>query len=117
MAYLRHWFNGQTVSVFQLGDSVLVGRHPDCAIQVDDATVSGQHVRIDRTSEGYQATDLGSTNGINVEGDKVAHCLLRDGLHFTLGAQEFEFLEELPNDLDKTLKIKKSWIPGVYFAR
>ena len=116
MAYLRHWFNGQTVSVFQLGDSAIIGRHPHCAIPVDDATVSGEHARIYRGANGYEAEDLDSTNGISVRGEKVTRCELSDGDIFTLGTQEFEFLEELPRDLDKTLKIKKSWIPGVYFA-
>lgn len=116
MAYLRHWFNGQTVSVFHLGDSAIIGRHPHCAIQVDDATVSGEHARVYLGSEGYEAEDLDSTNGITVKGEKVSHCQLMDGATFTLGTQEFEFLHELPDDLDKTLKIKKSWIPGVFFA-
>src|SRR5690554_5988745 len=117
MAYLRHWFNGQTISVFQLGDSAIVGRHPECAIQVDDATVSGQHARLVRHADGYRVEDLASTNGISVGGKKVTESLLHDGAIFTLGTQEFEFLEQLPDDFDKTLKIKKSWIPGVYFAQ
>ncbi len=117
MAYLRHWFNGQTISVFQLGDSAIVGRHPECAIQVDDATVSGQHARLVRGAEGYTVEDLDSTNGVSIDGKKVAQYLLHNGAIFTLGTQEFEFLDRLPDDLDKTLKIKKSWIPGVYFAQ
>ena len=117
MAYLRHWFNGHTISVFQLGDSAVIGRHPECAIQVNDATVSANHARIYRGSEGYEVEDLGSTNGISVNGEKVLRSSLADGGTFILGTQEFEFLQELPSDLDKTVKIKKSWIPGIYFTR
>jgi pSer/pThr/pTyr-binding forkhead associated (FHA) protein len=117
MAYLRHWYNGRTISVYQLADNVVLGRHPDCAIHLDDTTVSAQHARLCRYPEGFVVEDLGSTNGITVDGERVDRCVLQDGKRFALGVQEFEFLQTLPEGLDKTLRIKKSWLPGVYFAR
>ncbi|ACR14184.1 ATPase [Teredinibacter turnerae T7901] len=35
---------------------------------------------------------------------------------FTVGTHDFEFLVDLPTGLERTLKIKKSWIPGIYYT-
>ena len=43
--------------------SLLIGRASDCAILIDDNSVSRKHARIDPTPDGYHASDLGSTNG------------------------------------------------------
>ena len=119
MAYLKHLYNGSIVSVYELGDSSLIGRHADCNIRVEDATVSGHHARLEKSGQGddgWRLVDLGSTNGVFVNGKNVAEVDLKSGMEFTLGTHAFEFHIEMPSQLEQTLKIKKSWIPGIYYT-
>ncbi len=116
MAYLRHLYNGSTVSIYELGDTTLIGRHLDCNIHIDEPTVSSRHAEVVKNERGWLLRDLGSTNGVVVRGKLVEQQELEPGLFFSLGTHTFEFLDSLPNDLDRTLKIKKSWIPGIYYT-
>ncbi|WP_185231833.1 FHA domain-containing protein [Teredinibacter franksiae] len=116
MAYLRHLVNGATVTVYELGETTLIGRSSECPIKVEDPTVSSMHAKIEPTGDGWRVLDLGSTNGIFANGVRVSEVLLEPGVVLTVGTHEFEYLPKLPNDLERTLKIKKSWIPGVYYT-
>src|SRR5687768_12881550 len=42
---------------------MVIGRGADCAIHIDDNSVSRKHARIEPTHQGYTAEDLVSTNG------------------------------------------------------
>ncbi len=117
MAYLRHYLNGSIVTIYEIKDTVLIGRHPRCNITIDDPTVSSRHAQLQVNEGTCGLKDHESTNGIRVDGEKVSELMLQPGMLFSIGTHEFEYLLEIPNDLDKTLKIKKSWIPGVYFAK
>ena len=71
---------GQRISL-ALGQST-IGRNSDATINVGDGTVGRLHARIDTTTIGVTITDLGSTNGTWVNGDRVvdgATFHLRDG--------------------------------------
>lgn len=58
---------------FNIGAAaVTLGRHDQCAIQVQDTWVSRQHARISWSETGYIVEDLGSTNGTFVNGERVA---------------------------------------------
>lgn len=52
---------------------------------LDDPFVSRQHARVDRESERYLVRDLGSTNGIRVDGQDVAESVLEDGTRLQVG--------------------------------
>lgn len=117
VAFLRHWVNGNTVTLYELGEAVIVGRAHHCHIRLDDRTVSAEHLRFTPLGKGrFQLEDLNSTNGVLVNGDKVTSSHLKEGDVIFIGTHEFEYLDNLPNDLDKTQKIKKSWIPGLYYT-
>ena len=116
MAFLKHLYNGSTISVFELGESTVIGRQADCNIHIEDATVSGRHARLDQNEGAWQLVDLGSTNGVYLNGKTIDTIELQDGSTFSLGTHTFEFLLELPSQLEQTLRIKKSWIPGVYYT-
>ncbi|WP_086931214.1 FHA domain-containing protein [Agarilytica rhodophyticola] len=117
MAYLRHYWNGNVVSMYEIKETVLLGRHPTCNITIDDPTISSSHAKLTLTSENCRLEDTDSTNGIRLNGKQISSAILSAGAIFAIGTHEFEYLQEIPHDLDKTLEIKKSWIPGVYFAR
>jgi sigma-B regulation protein RsbU (phosphoserine phosphatase) len=52
------------------GDTV-IGRHPDCDIQLQSNTISRRHARISGDSSQFYVEDLGSGNGTFVNGQKV----------------------------------------------
>lgn len=117
MAYIKQRLNGDTVNVYELAKTVVIGRHLSCHIVVEDPTVSAKHAQLTQGGNGYEISDLGSTNGVLIGKERVTRRSLRNGDLFVIGTHEFEYLAEMPTDLDQTLRIKKSWIPGVYYTR
>lgn len=116
MAFLRHYANGAVVGAVELTDFLTVGRTADNTIVVDDGTVSARHATVRKTGDLHVMADCNSTNGILFDGKRVSEHIFADGDVVTIGTHEFEFLHQLPDEFAKTLKIKKSWIPGVYYT-
>jgi hypothetical protein len=71
--------------------SVTLGRSKDCDIRLADPNVSRRHAEIRPDGEGWTVVDLGSTNGIEVDGKRVKELALQDGARFTLGTTEISF--------------------------
>ncbi len=57
------------------GDEAVMGRHPECAIQLESNMVSRRHARVYKTGARYFIEDLGSGNGTVVNGEKVEGAL------------------------------------------
>ncbi|MBN1811292.1 MAG: FHA domain-containing protein [Anaerolineae bacterium] len=58
--------------------SVVIGRNPQADIPLAAPIVSWEHARLDLTDLGHVLTDLGSTNGTFVNGERLTQpCLLR----------------------------------------
>lgn len=53
-------------------DETIVGRHPECDVQIDSNMVSRKHARIVRDGAQYFVEDLGSGNGTTVNGQRIA---------------------------------------------
>lgn len=53
------------------GQVTMIGRGGDSDIILDDSGVSRHHVELRRDGSGLTATDLGSTNGTFVDGDRI----------------------------------------------
>jgi len=117
MPFLKHFANGSPVGFIELIDSISIGRAENNDIVVADPTVSQRHVEILRDKEKWLLRDCGSTNGTLVLGERVNTCDLLPGVVFVFGTQSFEFCESIDVKDDKTLKIQKSWIPGIYFTK
>jgi hypothetical protein len=60
-------------------EKTVAGRDPKADIVIDDPGISRRHFEIRSTSAGTVITDLGSTNGIYVEGHHVPAATLLDG--------------------------------------
>ncbi|MFC1820351.1 FHA domain-containing protein [Thermodesulfobacteriota bacterium] len=75
-------------------EEVIIGRIPDCDIQLLVENVSREHARIIYRNEEYQIEDLGSTNGIYLNGIKVQKCILRDNDLIEIGGVKIQFGEE-----------------------
>ncbi len=72
---IRYRFGTGTWQTFPLepGEKIL-GRDPDCDFHLNDTEVSRRHARLRIEDEGIWITDLGSTNGTQVNGvDLVPH--------------------------------------------
>jgi hypothetical protein len=70
---------------------VVLGRSRDCDIQLHDANVSRRHAELRQEGASYWIVDLGSTNGIEVNGKRVKRAKLRDGDTITLGSTDLHF--------------------------
>ena len=116
MAYLRHLFNGETVTLYELGEAIKIGRHADSDIRIEDLTVSATHCRLAAQAGGWWLEDMQSTNGTLMNGERVTRVQLAPNDVFNVGTHAFEFLPQLPTEFDKTLSVKKSWIPGIYYT-
>ena len=82
---------GQTKATFALGDNVTsVGRAPENKIVLDDASVSRQHAEIEVRPDGVQIRDLGSRNGIHVNGVPRQSATLQPGDRVRIGKVELQ---------------------------
>ena len=64
---------------------LLIGRGSDAAIRLDDDYVSTRHARIAASGDQWFVEDLGSTNGMLVNGTKVGRAVLHDGSEVKIG--------------------------------
>ena len=69
----------------------ILGRGAEADIVVDDTGVSRTHLSLERTPHGVVVTDLGSTNGTFVEGNRITAATLVDGNTVTLGRTRLLF--------------------------
>lgn len=76
------------------GERMTIGRSRDCDVVIDDPNVSRTHAELRKTIEGWLVVDLGSTNGVKVNGRRVHEEVLRPGDSITLGLVELKFEEE-----------------------
>lgn len=79
--------NGRQVEVDK--DRFLLGRSKTQAdLRLEDPNVSRQHAAIERVGSAWYVVDLGSTNGIFVNGQRVARRALADGDLIVITSQE-----------------------------
>ncbi len=69
----------------------LVGRSRECDVVVSDPNVSRRHIELRRSERGWAAVDLGSTNGMKVNGRRVGHAELDPGDRITIGVTDLTF--------------------------
>jgi Protein of unknown function (DUF3662)/FHA domain len=73
---------------------IVIGRSRDCDIQLADANVSRRHAELRQEGASYWIVDLGSTNGMEVNGKRVKRAKLQDGDTITLGSTQITFDRE-----------------------
>jgi hypothetical protein len=72
--------------------TLVLGRDASCDIVLDDANVSRRHAQLAQDVIGtWKLTDLNSTNGTRINGNRVGNALLRDGDELTIGITVLEF--------------------------
>jgi len=70
---------------------ILIGRSQDCDIQLNDPNVSRRHAEIRQEETSYSIVDLGSTNGLEVNGVRTQRAKLGHGDKVTIGSTEIAF--------------------------
>jgi hypothetical protein len=75
-----------------LGEYVVtIGRQHDCTIVLADPNVSRHHAEVRPAGDGFMVSDLGSTNGTKVNGNKVDRRQLADGDEMRCGNTVMHF--------------------------
>jgi predicted component of type VI protein secretion system len=69
---------------------LLIGRHPECDIQIDSRKVSRRHCCIAQVADYLVVRDLGSTNGLRINGVRVLEGKLHAGDELTIGNNRFQ---------------------------
>jgi Protein of unknown function (DUF3662)/FHA domain len=76
-------------------DGATLGRSRGCDVVLSDTNVSRQHAQVQPGPGGWTIEDLGSTNGVSVNGRSIiAPQLVRDGDVIELGTTELLFEED-----------------------
>src|SRR5271157_3614475 len=68
---------------------MLFGRNPECDIQIDSRKVSRRHCCIAQVNDYLVVRDLGSTNGIRINGVRVAEGRLKNSDELTIGNHRY----------------------------
>jgi hypothetical protein len=76
------------------GDPFVIGRSRECDLVLDDPNVSRRHVELRREDGGWAVVDLGSTNGIKLNGKRSRGGRLNPGDEITLGLSRLTFEQE-----------------------
>ncbi|MEM7449236.1 MAG: FHA domain-containing protein [Myxococcota bacterium] len=75
------------------GPEVVIGRSPECQVTIEDPLISRQHARIRVDQETAELEDLGSRNGVRLNGRIIERrTALNHGDRIRLGTQELVFL-------------------------
>lgn len=72
----------------EVGDGAVLGRADDCDAVLRHLSVSRRHARLERKRAGWRVVDLGSRNGLFLNGERVKKLFVEDGTEFRLGDLE-----------------------------
>jgi FhaA, N-terminal domain/FHA domain len=76
------------------GDPFVIGRSRECDLVLDDPNVSRRHAELRREDGAWAVHDLGSTNGIKLNGRRSPGGRLSSGDEITLGLSRLTFEQE-----------------------
>ena len=98
---------GQVLMKYELDvPRLTIGRAPDNAIQLDHRTVSRKHCEIALSNNVFIVTDLGSSNGTKINGNRITHDRLVQGSVLSIGNLQFKFEQSAPaNDTSPPVKL------------
>ena len=86
---------------------ITVGRGPDNAILIDHPSVSGRHAQLQRVGDIYRLKDLDSTNGTQVNGQRVNETALRFGDRIRFGKIEALFESDVSDQAQPLPEIQE----------
>jgi pSer/pThr/pTyr-binding forkhead associated (FHA) protein len=74
---------------------LLFGRHEECDVQLNSKKVSRRHCVLAQVSDYLVIRDLGSTNGVRINGERVAEGKLRPGDELQIGNFKYQVCGDL----------------------
>ena len=92
IVYAAGPFGGSELPVEK--ELVTLGRSSTVDVMLDDASVSHQHAALELAGAGFRIRDLGSTNGVRVNGSRVTAADLKHGDLLEIGSLSFRFRVE-----------------------
>lgn len=111
MAKLILTHEGAVIREYQLkGERTTVGRKPHNDIHLEDPTVSGEHA-VFLNLQHFYVEDMGSTNGVILNGKRVTKRQLNNGDVIRIGRHEFKFVDDMIGTFDKTVMISSAQAP------
>jgi DNA-binding NtrC family response regulator len=85
------------------GDAVILGASPPADVRIVDASVSARHCRVVHHGAGIEVLDLGSRNGVWIDGTRVAKATLPLGAAFRIGRSDVMIIPDAaPAEVDTT---------------
>ena len=97
---------GASGSEYALDQSrISLGRGPGVDLAFDDSAMSREHAIVEFYGEGFRIRDLGSTNGVIVNGSPVQVCKLKHGDRFDLGDHRFQYVIEERERIGREYKV------------
>jgi pSer/pThr/pTyr-binding forkhead associated (FHA) protein len=69
---------------------LLFGRHEECDVQLNSKKVSRRHCIVAQVNDVFIVRDLGSTNGVRINGERVAEGKLRPGDELQVGNFKYQ---------------------------
>lgn len=75
-----------------IGHPLVIGRAPDCDLQLTQSSVSRRHCQLFRDGDRYRIRDLGATNRTSLNEQPVIEAWLTDGDHITIGQSILKFV-------------------------
>lgn len=118
----------QPVAVHKTDGVLRIGRHDGNDIVLPDLRSSKFHAEVRRVGDAYQIKDLGSTNGVHLNGRRVVQAPLATGDRVSVGRHDFvfdgehlhEYVDMGPSSLfadDLTVQVgKQTLLDDVSFA-
>jgi len=77
-------------------ERVVLGRSRECDVRLSDANVSRRHAEVRHEDDEFWIVDLGSTNGTELNGNRIERARLADGDRITLGSTDVGFSRPQP---------------------
>lgn len=74
---------------------LLFGRHEECDIQLNSKKVSRRHCVVAQIGDYWVVRDLGSTNGVKINGQRVSEGKLHPGDELQIGNFKYQVCGEL----------------------
>lgn len=84
---------GENLNTYLIGrEGLVIGRASECDVVLADSMVSRRHARLWLDGQLLKVEDLGSRNGIMVNGERVARLRLDEGDELVVGTHTFQIM-------------------------
>lgn len=109
----------KTMDLVTHKSSVIVGRSPKCDLVIPHDSISRQHCQIDFIKDQFFITDLGSSNGVSINGQKITpqrKTLFPPKSQLAFGKMECELVSTVENKPQEHTIVSSNVAPGGDFT-